>query len=303
MDSWDAYPFFLWYEDAMSNKAAVKSNVPATLYVVATPIGNLGDMSFRAVECLKQAALIACEDTRTSRTLLDHYGIATPTISFHEHNRATRVPELIDRLNAGESVALISDAGTPLISDPGEALVAAAWAAGVTVSPIPGASAAMAAISAAGLPAEGFFFAGFLPTKTAERQARIALLRALPVTSMLYEAPHRIAATVRELAAALGAREAVLARELTKKFEQFHRGTLQELARQCEENPPKGELVLLVAPAVGLAAIADDTLIDQLLADALSRLPKSAAAAEVARATGLPREEIYARALTHPRQT
>ena len=286
----------------MSSKAAAKSNAPATLYVVATPIGNLGDMTFRAVECLKQASLIACEDTRTSQVLLAHYGIASPTISFHEHNRAARVPELIARLKAGESVALISDAGTPLVSDPGEVLVKAAWEAGVTVTPIPGASAAITALSAAGTAAEGFFFAGFLPTKPAERRARLSLMRALPVTVILYEAPHRIADTLRELAALLGDRPATLARELTKKFEQFHHGTLHTLAQMVAAQPVKGELVLLIAPAASEAALADEALIDQMLTDALSRLPKSAAAAEVARATGLPREEIYARTLTHPRQ-
>jgi 16S rRNA (cytidine1402-2'-O)-methyltransferase len=287
----------------MHNKPTAKSNGSPTLYVVATPIGNLADMTARATELLARVAVIACEDTRTSQVLLQHYGIATPTVSFHEHNRAERLPELLARLTQGESIALISDAGTPLISDPGAELVNAVWAAGFTVTPIPGASAAITALSAAGLPSDGFFFAGFLPTKPAARQARLALLRALPVTSILYEAPHRIAATLEELSLALGEREAVIARELTKRFETFYRGSLASLAETFAANPVKGEIVLLIAPALSDAApMTDDALIDQLLSEALTRLPKSAAAAEIAKATGLPREEIYARALAQPRK-
>lgn len=287
----------------MHNKPSAKSNASPTLYVVATPIGNLADMSVRATDLLAQVAIIACEDTRTSQVLLQHYGITTPTVSFHEHNRAERLPELLARLVGGESIALVSDAGTPLISDPGAELVKAVWDAGFTVTPIPGASAAITALSAAGLPSDGFFFAGFLPTKPAARQARIALLRALPVTSILYEAPHRIAATLAELSQALGEREAVIARELTKRFESFYRGSLNSLAATFATNPVKGEIVLLIAPAPGMATpMTDNALIDQLLSEALTRLPKSAAAAEIAKATGLPREEIYARALAQPRQ-
>jgi 16S rRNA (cytidine1402-2'-O)-methyltransferase len=287
----------------MHNKPVAKSNASPTLYVVATPIGNLADMSARATDRLAQVSVIACEDTRTSQVLLQHYGITTPTVSFHEHNRTERLPELLARLAKGESIALISDAGTPLISDPGAELVKAVWDAGFIVTPIPGASAAMTALSAAGLPSDGFFFAGFLPTKPAARQARIALLRALPVTSILYEAPHRIAATLEELSLALGEREAVIARELTKRFETFYRGSLKNLAAKFAGNPTKGEIVLLIAPTrSSIAPMTDNALIDQLLSEALTRLPKSAAAAEIAKATGLPREEIYARALAQPRQ-
>ncbi|MFZ4125474.1 MAG: 16S rRNA (cytidine(1402)-2'-O)-methyltransferase [Rickettsiales bacterium] len=281
----------------MTNKSPAKSNASSALYVVATPIGNLKDMTFRAVETLKNVAVIACEDTRTSHVLLQHYGIETPTISFHEHNSAAMQETLIARLAAGESIALLSDAGTPLISDPGEGLVKAVWEAGYRVIPIPGASATMTALSAAGVTTDGFYFAGFLPTKTSERDARLAFLRALPVTLILFEAPHRIVETLEQLYATLGDREAVIARELTKTFETFHRGTLTSLIKTMGEKTPKGEMVLLVEPAAHEGALEDTAMVDTLLKDALSRLPKSAAAAEVAKATGLSRQELYARAI------
>lgn len=279
------------------SKSPSKSNQGGALYIVATPIGNLKDMTFRAVEVLKQVDMIACEDTRTSHVLLQHYAITTPTLSFHEHNSAGMAGKLLDKLAEGQSIALISDAGTPLISDPGEGLVRAVWEAGYRVVPVPGASATMAALSAAGVGTEGFHFAGFLPTKKSERDARIAFLRALPCTIALFEAPHRIAQTLQALAEALGDRHAVIARELTKTYETFHRGTLSTLADTMAKHPPKGEIVLLVEPAPAEGALQDAAMIDALLQDALTRLPKSAAAAEVAKATGLPRQEIYARAI------
>lgn len=281
----------------MHSKSAAKSKQGGILYVVATPIGNLKDMTFRAVETLKSVDAIACEDTRTSHVLLQHYGVDTPTFSFHEHNSASMVEKIIARLEAGESIALLSDAGTPLISDPGEGLVKAVWNAGHSVSPIPGASSTMAALSGAGVATNGFYFAGFLPTKKSELDARLAFLRALPVTLILFEAPHRIAETLKTLADVFGERDAVVARELTKTFETFHRGTLATLAAQMGEKTPKGEIVLLIEPAGAEGALSDDVMVDTLLKDALSRLPKSAAAAEVAKATGLSRQEIYARAV------
>jgi 16S rRNA (cytidine1402-2'-O)-methyltransferase len=281
----------------MTNKSAAKSNHTGALYIVATPIGNLKDMTFRAVETLQNVAVIACEDTRTSHVLLQHYGIKTPTISFHEHNSASMIEKLMTRLQHGEAIALISDAGTPLVSDPGEGLVKAAWEAGHRVIPIPGASATMAALSAAGVTTDGFNFAGFLPIKKSERDARIAFLRALPTTLILFEAPHRIAETLAALADGLGDRHAVVARELTKTYETFHRGTLVSLATEMATKPPRGEIVILIEPAASEGAVQDAAMVDTLLKDALTRLPKSAAAAEVAKATGLPRQEIYARAI------
>jgi 16S rRNA (cytidine1402-2'-O)-methyltransferase len=281
----------------MISKSTSKSNGAACLYIVATPIGNLKDMTYRAVETLKHVSVIACEDTRTSHVLLQHYAITTPTLSFHEHNSSKMSEKLLTQLGEGESIALLSDAGTPLISDPGEGLVKAVWEAGYRVVPIPGASSVMAALSAAGVITEGFYFAGFLPSKTSERDARIRFLRALPVTAILFEAPHRIQETLTTLAKQLGNRKAVIARELTKTHETFHRGTLESLADAMKETTVRGEIVLLIEPSEAEGALQDTTMVDSLLKDALSRLPKSAAAAEVAKATGLPRQEMYERAI------
>lgn len=219
------------------------------LYVVATPIGNLGDFSPRGQETLAAVNVIAAEDTRHSRRLLDHYGIGTPMTSLHEHNEASRVPALVAKLVAGESVALISDAGTPVLSDPGARFVAAAAAAGVQVSPIPGPAAAIAALSAAGLKDEKFWFEGFLPSRAAARAARLESLSATQGALVFYVAPHRLIADLQAMQECFGAeRKAVLARELTKMHEQFYRGSLASLiARAAEESTmARGELVLLV---------------------------------------------------------
>ncbi|MCC6929268.1 MAG: 16S rRNA (cytidine(1402)-2'-O)-methyltransferase [Gemmatimonadaceae bacterium] len=224
-----------------------------TLYVVATPIGNLGDMTFRAVETLRQVSLILCEDTRHSRPLLDHFGIETPVASLHEHNEAREVPRLVARLADGEALALISDAGTPLVSDPGARLVRAAAEAGLPVVPVPGASAVIAALSACALPTEAFTFIGFLSRKGKERTAQLELLSTLPHTGVLYESPNRVEGTLAELARVMGAlaerRRAVIARELTKKFEEFRRGTIAELVQSVRERPPRGEVVILLEGA------------------------------------------------------
>lgn len=230
---------------------------PGTLHIVSTPIGNLGDLSPRAVETFGAVAAILAEDTRHSRVLLDRHGIRTPLVSHHEHNEAERTPGFVARLLAGESLALISDAGTPLLSDPGARLVRAAIAAGVPVSPVPGPSALLAALAGAGLDAERFTFYGFLARKGKERGATLAAVVALPHTAVLYEAPTRLAGTLRALADA-GAedRQAVVARELTKQFEEFRRGTVRELAAYYEAQEPRGEFVLLVEGA--LPAVADE---------------------------------------------
>ncbi len=230
---------------------------PGTLHIVSTPIGNLGDLSPRAVETFGAVAAILAEDTRHSRVLLDRHGIRTPLVSHHEHNEAESTPGFVARLLAGESLALISDAGTPLLSDPGARLVRAAIAAGVPVSPVPGPSALLAALAGAGLDAERFTFYGFLARKGKERGATLAAVVALPHTAVLYEAPTRLAGTLRALADA-GAedRQAVVARELTKQFEEFRRGTVRELAAYYEAQEPRGEFVLLVEGA--LPAVADE---------------------------------------------
>lgn len=227
-----------------------------TLYIVSTPIGNLGDLTLRALAVLREVAAVLAEDTRHTRRLLDHYEVRTPMLAYHEHNEARATPALVARLVAGEALALVSDAGTPLLSDPGARLVRAAIDAGVTVAPVPGASALLAALVAAGLDATRFTFYGFLARKGRERTEAIADLAALRHTAVLYEAPGRTAETLAELAAACGAeRPAAVARELTKQFEEVRRGTLAELATYYVDTPPRGEVVLVVgAPAAGVDA-------------------------------------------------
>ena len=234
---------------------------PGTLFVVSTPIGNMGDFSFRAVEVLRQVAAVLAEDTRHSRHLLDRYDIATPLVPYHEHNEATTTPRLIERLLGGEGLALISDAGTPLLSDPGARLVKAAVEAGIVVSPVPGASALLAALVASGLELDRFTFYGFLPRKGGERGSVIAEIAGLRHAAVVYEAPSRVAATLAELAAAgAGARATVVARELTKQFEELRRGTVAALAAYYHDAPPRGEVVIVVAGAVAPAGPTEEHL-------------------------------------------
>lgn len=218
---------------------------PGTLYVVSTPIGNLGDISHRALHILGNVDVIAAEDTRTSRVLLEHYGIATPLVSYFIQNELRRIPELVQRLKAGGSVAVVSDAGTPGISDPAFALVRAALQDGAQVVSIPGASAMLTALVASGLPTERFVFEGFLPHKKG-RKTRVGQIAGEPRTVVLYESPHRIERTLGDLAEAMGDRRAVLARELTKKFEEMRRGTVRELLEGVRSVPPRGEIVLVI---------------------------------------------------------
>lgn len=263
------------------------------LYLVSTPIGNLGDMSHRAVEVLSSAALVIAEDTRHSRRLLDHYRIETPLSSYHEHNEAKETPRLVARLMRGDSIALISDAGTPLISDPGSRLVEATVAAGLRVVPIPGASAVMAALVAAGMPLERFTFFGFLPRKGRERTETIGDIVASRATSILFEAPNRVGATLRALVeAGAGERPAVVARELTKQFEEFRRGSVAELASAYREVDPKGEVVLVIAGAEK-SVVTEDELSDA--ANALRASGKSPRDVmdHLVSALGAPRNRAY----------
>lgn len=224
---------------------------PGSLYIVSTPIGNMGDMSYRAVEVLTSAALVVAEDTRHSRRLLDHYGVATKTAAYHEHNEAREAPRIVKRLLGGDSVALITDAGTPLLSDPGARLVSATIAAGIPVVPVPGASALLAALVGSGLAGDEFTFFGFLPRRGKERLQRLAQIMTLQHTGIIYESPLRVGATLAELSAAgAGARSAVVARELTKKFEEFARGTVAGLADRFADVPARGEVVILIGPAI-----------------------------------------------------
>lgn len=231
------------------------SDVPGILYIVSTPIGNLGDLSARAIETLRSVAVVLAEDTRHSRPLLTRFDVTTPLLSYHEHNEARTADALVARMAAGESMALISDAGTPLLSDPGARLVAAAIEAGVRVVPIPGASALLSALVASGISAERFTFFGFLERKGAERTSALAAIASLSHTAVLYEAAPRVTATLRELSAiGCGARMGAVARELTKQFEELRRGTLDELALYYDEAPPRGEVVLVIAGAPAVVA-------------------------------------------------
>jgi len=217
------------------------------LYLIATPIGNLEDITYRAVRLLGEVDRIACEDTRHTRHLLTRYGIATPTISYHEHNEAQRIPALLAGLLRGESLALVSDAGTPGISDPGHRLVRAAIEQGIEVVPIPGPTACIAALIASGLPTDSFFFVGFLPARQQARRTRLEEIRPSPATLLLHEAPHRLRETLVDASQILGDRVAVVARELTKFHEQFHSGSLSELAEYFTATPPRGEMTLVIA--------------------------------------------------------
>ncbi|TCP34138.1 16S rRNA (cytidine1402-2'-O)-methyltransferase [Sphingomonas sp. BK235] len=265
------------------------------LYIVATPIGNLGDLSPRAAEVLAAAAVIAVEDTRVTAGLLRHIGVKRPMLPYHDHNAAEMRPRLIERM-ASEVVALVSDAGTPLISDPGYKLVREARAAGRHVVTVPGACAAVAALTLAGLPTDRFLFLGFLPPKEQARAEAIREVAAVRATLVLYESGPRLAACLAALAAELGAREAAVCREITKKFEEAVTGDLAALAARYAEAPPRGEIVVVVAPPAPPAPASLDEA-EAALRDALTRLPASKAAGEVAKALGLDRRALYARAL------
>jgi len=281
----------------VGNTVIPARSVTGGLYVVATPIGNLADISLRALETLAGADVIACEDTRVTHKLLERYGIITSVTPYHEHNAAAARPKLLARLAVGESVALVSDAGTPLISDPGYKLVREARAAGHAVTAVPGASSVMAALASAGLPTDRFFFEGFLPAKQTARRTRIAELARIPATLVLFESGPRLAATLADLATTVGAREAAICRELTKLHEEVRRDALPALARHyAGDSETRGEFVLLVAPPDEAEAPRSED-IDELLRRTLGESSLKDAVATVADATGQPRKEIYRRAL------
>ncbi len=282
---------------AFGLKAEAESIRPG-LHIVATPIGNLGDISFRALATLAAADAILAEDKRVTSHLLAHYGIATPLVGYHEHNAAIIRPRLIARLQGGAALALVSDAGTPLISDPGFKLVAEAAAAGIEIISVPGPSAVLAALSVAGLPTDRFFFEGFLPPRSAARRTRIAALATIPGTLVFFESPRRAAETLADLAAVLGDRPAVLARELTKRFETVRRGSLGSLAEELAGEPdPKGEIVLLVGAPDESAGQMSGADLDASLREALETLSVKDAASVVSARSGLPRRAVYARAV------
>ena len=282
---------------AFGLRAEAEKLVPG-LHVVATPIGNLKDISFRALSTLAAADAIIAEDTRVTRNLLAYYGVATPLIAYHEHNAKVVRPHLLARLDAGATLALVSDAGTPLVSDPGFKLVQEALEKGVHVTAVPGPSAVLAALVVAGLPTDRFFFEGFLPHKSGPRRARLAELAAVPGTLVFFESPRRIAETLADAAAVLGPRNAAIARELTKLYESVRRDPLDALAATlAAEEPPRGEIVLLVAPPEAGAAEKAEADLDVRITEALATYSVKDAASVVAAAIGQPRRQVYARAL------
>lgn len=269
------------------------------LYLCATPIGNLEDMTYRAVRVLGEVAVIAAEDTRHTRKLLSHFEIHTRLISYHEHNKVERGPEIIERLLAGEDVAVVSDAGLPGISDPGSDLVALAIVAGITVVPLPGANAALSALVCSGIDTSLFTFVGFLPKGKKKRREIIASLVSNPYTMVFYESPHHIKATLTELSNAFGERSAVVGRELTKKFEEFLRGTLESLKSHFAQNDPRGEFTLVVAGCGDSdnTTIAPEhgqlSLVDAVMALVETGINKKDAIKMIAQQRGLPKREVY----------
>lgn len=273
---------------------------PGTLYVVGTPIGNLEDMTFRAVRILQTVDLIAAEDTRHTGKLLQHFQIKTPQVSYHEHNRNSRIPELLEQLGNAKAIALVSDAGMPGISDPGYELVKACIEANIPVVPIPGASAAITALSAAGLPTDRFVFEGFLPAKTQQRQEHLEALQTESRTLIFYESPHRLRETLQDLAKVWGSdRQIVLGRELTKLFEEFWRGTIAEAIAHYSQREPQGEYTLVVAgnPPTQLLLTPEELKaeLQQLINQGISR---SQASRQLAKMTSLPRRQLYQLALS-----
>ncbi|MDH6099926.1 16S rRNA (cytidine(1402)-2'-O)-methyltransferase [Anabaenopsis sp. FSS-46] len=273
---------------------------PGTLYIVATPIGNLEDMTFRGVRILQTVNLIAAEDTRHTGKLLQHFQIKTPQISYHEHNRQSRIPELLEYMANGQAIALVSDAGMPGISDPGYELVIACIDAGITVVPIPGASAVITALSAAGLPTDRFVFEGFLPAKAAKRREYLESLQTESRTLIFYESPYRLQETLQDLATVWGGdRQIVLARELTKLYEEFWRGTIAEAIAHYSQREPQGEYTLLVAgnPPVH-PQLTEEQLKAELLQIMTQGISRSQASRQLAKITSLPRRQLYQLALS-----
>ncbi len=268
--------------------------MPGTLYVVATPIGNLEDITYRAVRILKEVAVIACEDTRQTRKLLDHYAVPTPTLSFHQHNERGRSDQLLPRLQAGESIALVSDAGTPLISDPGFRLVQLAAASGIPISPIPGPNAAIAALSASGLQADTFRFVGFLPAKSTQRRRQLDFRNKPEETLICYEAPHRIGQTLDDIEQLMGPETPiVVARELTKFHEEFIRGPVASVKEQIQARPStiKGEITLLIGkPAPQTLETNPRTEFETLIA---AGIPRMNAIKQIAKSHGLGKRDVY----------
>ncbi len=281
----------------------MEEKLPSGLYVVSTPIGNLGDVTLRALATLKAADVVACEDTRVTAKLLTAYGIKKPLLSYHDHNAENRQPEMLRRISEGQAVALVSDAGTPLVSDPGYKIVVACREAGLAVIAVPGANAMLTAMACCGLPSDRFCFGGFLPPKTSARRIELDAWKKLDATLVFHETPPRLAASLSDMAAVLGGqRQAAVARELTKLFEEVRRGTLAELSAHYASSPlPKGEIVVVIGrPEAAAESCGEDERASalKLLSERLPRLSVRDAVAEVAKITGMKRKEVYALALS-----
>jgi len=289
-------------ESPLSHSSAAPYNpyeaktLSAGLYVVATPIGNLRDITLRALDVLHGATHILAEDTRQTRKLCDAYSIKTPLSAYHDHNAAARVPDIIQRLETGEIIALVSDAGTPLVSDPGFRLVRAAVASGVDVWPLPGASAVLAGLVKSGLPSDAFHFAGFLPPKSGARKTALAKLAPIQATLIFFTTGPRIAAVLSDIEVILGNRTAVITRELTKRYEEARHGTVKELIASVKETPPKGEIVLLVAPPEANSQW-EEAQIREALAEQIAEQGVKRASAAVAEISGWAKRDVYALAL------
>ena len=276
-------------------KPAQKQTPPGRLYLVATPIGNLEDITLRALRVLKEADLVACEDTRQTQKLLSHYGLRKRLVSYHEHNELTRAPELVIELEQGAQVALVSDAGTPVISDPGHRLVTLCLRHHIPVVPLPGPSALVAALAASGMTTEEFLFTGFLPSRAGDRRKALTALAAEPRTLVFYEAPHRIEETLKDALEILGDRPAVIAREVTKLHEEFLRGTLQELLERMRRATPRGEMTLLIgagaAPHAAVVQVPLRERVEQIMQ--AEKVDHKAALKQAARERGLAKREAY----------
>ncbi len=288
----------------LDEPVAEGSSIPARsklipgLYLVATPIGNMGDITYRAVEVLRHADVVACEDTRVSGKLLSRLGLSRPLTPYHEHNADRAGPQLLERIRQGAVVALVSDAGTPLVADPGTRLVRACRDEGLLVTAIPGASAVLTALQLSGLVSERFLFEGFLPSRAAARRQALHRLAEIPATLVFFESPHRTAETLHDMASVLGPRETAVCRELTKLYEETVRGLPAVLAERYTATPPRGEVVIVVAPPPEKVMPRDEAALDQALKQAVAEgLSVRDASAKIAAATGQPRREVYARAL------
>ncbi len=277
--------------------------MPGLLYIVATPIGNLEDITLRALRVLKEVDLIAAEDTRRTEVLLHHYDIRTPVTSYHEHNERSKAQTLIERLQRGQQLALVCDAGTPAISDPGYRLVVEAIGAGITVVPLPGASALTAVLSAGGLPTDRFIFEGFLPAKKTERRQRLEALKRERRTLVFYEAPHRLKETLDDLEQILGERQVAIGREISKLHEEFLRGTLGEVRSQIDQQNVRGEIALVVQGATDQGSVAEDDLIREIDCLAQDGMRVKEIAAWVGEHHGIPKREVYRLALRRKKST